>query len=187
MMGLSKDKVFTEMWGKHPSPFVLSCFASSVEREIGQGRWPSEIKATFPTSLLPGGARWLLPGQEVINRIVLEKPLRISFRNNSCTFSCHFTSPFSIWWLDPHFVLMLEGQQTRTFQGVPWSEVQLELFSKLCRASGCFRVSCLTWNEELFRSRASKYSIWISCYSQFWSLIFIVSLNRFRINSSAHF
>lgn len=44
-----------ETRGKNPNPFVLSCFASSVEREIGQGIWSSKIKTTF-SSLL--AARW---------------------------------------------------------------------------------------------------------------------------------
>lgn len=44
-----------EIRGKNPNPFVLSCFASSVERETGQGIWSLKIKTTF-SSLL--AARW---------------------------------------------------------------------------------------------------------------------------------
>lgn len=145
MMGLSEDKVFTGNVGqasKSICPFMF-CFLCG-KRNWG-GHMVFKNKSYFLyRSLLPGGTRWLLPGQEGISGNDPEKPLRASCRNNWCTFFffCHFTSPFAMWWLDPHLSLMLEEQQTRAFQGVCWSEVQLELFYKLHRTSGCFRVFC---------------------------------------------
>lgn len=107
-------KCSLEMWGKHPSPFVLSCLASSVEREIRQGIWFSKIKATFSILL---ASRW---GQVTASwprrhkqkwsrkapKSILQKQLRHIF-----FFFYHFISPFSMWWLDPHLALMLEEKQ----------------------------------------------------------------------------